>query len=217
MPNYFMKSVTRAVRYWYIPLLIGLAFVAIGIWVFATPLESYFTLAFLFSLSFLISGVLEIIFSLSNRNEMDNWGWTLLFGIIGVLAGILLLANPEISALTLSLYVAVVILTRSVLLISFSVDMKNYGVPDWGLLMALGILGTLFAFILLWNPLFAGLSLVYWTALAFVAIGISGIYLSLRLKKLHDNPWKISDELRERMQGLRREIEAEIANKKAAH
>lgn len=198
MESSLFKKVRIAIDYWYIPLLIGLLFVGIGIWSFITPLAAYLTLAFLFSISFLVSGVFDIIFALSNRKKIDNWGWTLASGIIGLVVGILLLSNPLISITLLPLYVGFVILFRSIMAIVIAFNLKSYSVPDWKNLLFLGILGTIFSFVLLWNPLFAGLSLVYWTAFAFIALGIFYIYLSFKLKRIHDIPEKI-DELKEKI------------------
>jgi len=36
----------------------------------------------LFSWSFIVSGILEIIFALQNKNEVDGWGWYLTVGIL---------------------------------------------------------------------------------------------------------------------------------------
>lgn len=77
MESSLFKKVKIAIDYWYIPLLVGLLFVGIGIWSFITPLAAYLTLALLFSISFLVSGIFDIIFALSNRKKIDNWGWTL--------------------------------------------------------------------------------------------------------------------------------------------
>ena len=68
----------------------------------------------------------------------------------------------------------------------FSIDLKSFGVNEWGWLLALGILGMLFSFILLWNPAFAGMTIVIWTSFAFIAIGIFRIFLSFKLKGLND-------------------------------
>lgn len=188
MENYLFKKVRIAIDYWYIPLLVGLLFVGIGVWSFITPLGAYLTLAFVFSISFLASGIFEIIFALSNRKKIDNWGWTLASGIIGLVVGILLVSNPLISITLLPLYVGFVVLFRSIMAIVLAFNLKSYAVADWKNLLFLGILGTIFSFLLLWNPLFAGLSLVYWTAFAFIAIGIFYIYFSLKLKRIHDIP-----------------------------
>ena len=149
MENSLFKKVKKAIDYWYIPLLVGILFVGIGIWSFITPLAAYLTLAFLFSISFLGSGIFEIIFAISNRKKIDNWGWTLASGILGLVVGILLISNPLISITILPLYVGFVILFRSIMAIVIAFDLKSYAVPDWANLLVLGILGIIFSFIFL--------------------------------------------------------------------
>ncbi|MFD1629862.1 HdeD family acid-resistance protein [Pseudopedobacter beijingensis] len=191
MSTSLFKTVKSAVNHWYIPLIVGILFFILGIYVWSQPLASYLALSIFFCVSFIVSGVAEIIFSISNKNEMDNWGWTLAFGIINLLMGILLATHPGLSMATLAFYVGFVILFRSISSISASIELKNYGVSDWGWMMFWGILGVIFSFILLWNPLFAGLTLVVWTALGLMSMGIFGIVFAFKLKSLKKMKEKI--------------------------
>ena len=75
--------------------------------------------------------------------------------------------------------------------------------------MIFGILGAIFSFILIWNPAFAGLSVVWLVALSFLFAGLFSIFLGLQLRKLHKHSKKISPELRERYQQLERDITEE--------
>lgn len=184
MKDSILKTINSAIKHWFIPLIVGILFLILSFYVWVQPIGSYIALAVIFSISFLLSGIAEIIFSLSNKSEMDNWAWTLAFGIINVLIGILLMANPALSMVTLALYVGFIIVFRSISGISASIELKNYGVGNWGWMMFWSILGLIFGFILLWNPLFAGLTLVAWTALGFLAMGIFSISFALKLKSL---------------------------------
>ena len=130
--------------------------------------------------------IIEIIFSIANRKELEGWGWNLALGIVTLLVGIMLVGNPAISMVTLPFFVGFVVLFRSIMAISTSLELRNYYIMDWGYLFGLGILGTIFSFMLLLSPSFAGLSLVVWTGLALIILGIYSIYLSLKLKKLKD-------------------------------
>ena len=209
----FLKTVTNTVKYWYIPLIVGLIFIGIGVYTIISPLKSYLALSILFSLSFLFSGISEIIFSISNRKEIDNWGWTLTFGILTFLLGVLLVINPVISITTLPIYVGFVMLFRSIMGISYALELKNYGVLDWGNLMVLGILGLLFSFVLIWNPLFAGMTIVFWTGLAIISGGAFSVYLSFKLKKIKSLPNKISDDLKNRYNAIKQEVQNELSKK----
>jgi len=209
----FVKTVTNTVKHWYIPLIVGLIFIGIGIYTLISPLESYLTLSIIFSLSFLFSGLSDTIFSISNRNEMENWGWTLTFGILTFVMGVLLILNPAISIITLPFYVGFVILFRSVMGISYAIELKKYGVLDWGNLMGIGVLGLLFSFILIWNPLFAGFTIVFWTGLAIISGGVFSVYLAFKLKKIKSIPNKISKDLKEKYDAIKREVQDELKQK----
>ncbi|MCB9033979.1 MAG: DUF308 domain-containing protein [Chitinophagales bacterium] len=187
MENNIFRTVRNAIKHWYLFLLIGLIFIITGVYTFTKPLEAYITLSIIFSISFLVSGISEIAFAITNKNEIHNWGWSLVFGILTFIVGIMLIMNPAISITTLPFYVGFLVMFRAINAISYAIDLKSYGVLDWGNLLVLGILGLLFAFILLWNPLFAGLSIVVWTAIAFITIGVYNVYLSLKMKKLKNN------------------------------
>ncbi|MCM4167417.1 hypothetical protein KCTC52924_01088 [Arenibacter antarcticus] len=212
MQTLFLKSIKKAIRHWYIPLLVGIFFVIVSIVAFTAPLSSLITLAILFAMSFLFGGISEIIFSLVNRDQLENWGWTLAFGIITFIVGILLLLNPALSITTLAFYVGFVILFRSIAAISMAIDIKKYGSKNWGSLMALGILGALFSFILLWNPLFAGMSVVVLISLSFLFAGLFSIYFSLQLRRLHKYSKTLSSDLNQRYEQLAEDIRREWDN-----
>ncbi|HET7115405.1 MAG TPA: DUF308 domain-containing protein [Hanamia sp.] len=206
----FLKSIINTIKYWYMPLLAGLFFVIVSVIVFASPLSSFGALAILFSLSFLFGGVAEIIFSVTNRGQMVNWGWSLAFGIITLLMGILLLTNTALSMAILAYYVGFTILFRSIAAASFAIDIKKYGSKNWGGLLALGILGAITSFILLWNPVFAGLSAVFFVALSFLFAGLFSIYFSLQLRKLHKFSKELPTKVKGGFENLAEEIHDEL-------
>lgn len=206
MRKSIFKTFNDTIKHWYIPAIVGSIFIVVGIYTFVSPATSYVALSILFSLSFLFSGISEIVFSLTNRNEMDNWGWVLAFGILTTVIGGLLLSNPAVSMATLTFYVGFLILFRSISALSFSLDLKDYGIGDWGALMALSVIGLIFSIIMIWNPAFAGMTIVIWTGLAFITTGIFSLYMAFKLKKLNELPQKMSEDLKLRHRQLQQEI-----------
>ena len=209
MQTLILKKIKNAIKHWYIPLFVGLFFVIVSIVTFAAPLGSLLALAILFSLSFLLSGLSEIFFSVANRDQVENWGWSLAFGIVTFIAGLLLLLNPKLSVTTLAFFIGFVILFRSIAAISFAIDVKKYGSRNWGWLLLFGILGSVFAFILIWNPFFAGLSAVIFIALNFVFAGLFSIGLSFQLRKIHESHKELSPEMMKRFEELSEDISKE--------
>lgn len=206
----FLKTIKKTVKHWYVPAIIGVLLIVFGIYIFTTPLETYGTLTMLFSLSFLFSGIAETLFSVQNRKIIEGWGWYLTGGIFNSVIGLMLLSRPEISALTLPLVVGFTLMFRSIQGLGFSFELKNYGSLKWGNLAIASILGLLFSIILLFNPIFTGISLVVMTALAFIFSGITGIVLGFQLKKLKALPSKIRKELNEKIEVLKKEYYEEI-------
>jgi len=207
MANSFLKTIRSSIKHWYIPLIIGILLILLGFYTISTPVTSFLALSMLFSWSFIVSGVLEIIFALQNKNEVDGWGWYLTGGILYVLFGILLMTNPLLSAGTLSFIVGFYALFRSFQLLSFSFDLKNYGSKSWGWITLFAVLGIVFSFILLWNPLFAGLSLVIWTGMAISTAGFAACVFAFQLKSLKSIPDKLPHEWKERYEKLKEEFE----------
>ena len=209
MELHFINSIKNSIKHWYIPLLVGLLFVIISIVVFRSPLGSLITLAMLFSISFILGGVSEIIFSIVNRKGMHNWGWSLVFGIITLIVGLLLLSNPALSILSLSFYIGFIMMFRSVSAISFAIDLKKFGSKNWIGLLILGILGAIFSILLIWNPVFAGMSVVVLVALSFLFAGLFSIFFSFQLRKLHKMSKEVSPQIRERIIELQEDIRGE--------
>jgi uncharacterized membrane protein HdeD (DUF308 family) len=75
MATIVTSSLESSIKNWWISLLMGVLFLFAGFWVFRTPMESYLTLSIVFSAFILVTGIFEIVFALSNRNEMQSWGW----------------------------------------------------------------------------------------------------------------------------------------------
>ncbi|MBW7870505.1 MAG: DUF308 domain-containing protein [Flavobacteriia bacterium] len=201
----FLKTIRNTVKHWYVSAIIGVLFIAFGLYVFTVPVEAYESLVLLFSLSFLISGILDIWFSVENRDELEGWGWYLASGILSLLIGILLFAKPLTAAAVLPVFVGFVLLFRSFQGLGFAFELKNYGVMNWGNLAILSVLGIVFSIILLANPIFTGLSLVVFTALTFIFVGISAIVLSFQLKQLKTFPTKVKKDLKDKIDDLKDE------------
>ena len=148
MRKSIFKTFNETIKHWYIPAIVGSIFIAVGIYTFASPATSYVALSILFSLCF-YSGLR--IASPWPINEMDNWGWMFTFGVLTTVVGGLLLANPEVSMLTLSFYVGFLIIFRAISAISFF-RLKDYGVVYRGALMH-GIIGLIFGVLMVWSLL----------------------------------------------------------------
>ncbi len=210
MENFHLKRLTNTIKNWYLPLIVGIIFIGAGIYTFASPASSYLALSILFSLSFLFSGLFEIAFSLANRKEMENWGWILIFGLMTFFFGVVMTVHPEISMTTLPLYVGFVLLFRSIAAISFAIDIKNYGVKSWGVLLGIGVIGIVLSLLMFFSTSFGVASIITLTGLTFVIAGVFSIVLSILLRNIKYVTKKISKELRKKFDDISKEIREEL-------
>lgn len=169
---------------WWLLLVSGILFIVLGFYILNQPLASYLALAVFFASAFLVSGIFEIFYALSSRKHDAGWGWALFGGIVDALFGIFLLSSPALTMTVLPMYIGFVILFRSVLGILHAVGLKKLGVSGWGWALVAALIGVLFALMMITNPVFGGLTIVIYTAIAVLMLGMVQIALSLRLRSI---------------------------------
>lgn len=201
-----LHQFSNSVKHWYLPLIIGVLFILFGIYIFTVPLETYLTLSILFSVSYIVSGLMDIFFSIGNNKTLKGWGWYLVGGIFTLAIGIYLAIYPGISMVVLPFFVGFTMLFRSFQLLGFSFDMKDLKILNWGNAAITSVLGIILSLLLLANPIFTGISLVTITALSFIFVGIASVVLAFNLKKLKDFPDKLTPELKSRINAIQDEI-----------
>lgn len=202
----FLQSIIAPVKYWYLILIVGVLFIVFGVYIFTVPLETYLSLSILFSVSFIISGASESLFSFQNRDTLSGWGWYLVSGLLTLAIGIYMAVYPEISIVTLPYFVGFTLLFRSFQALGISFDMREMKIVSWGNLALASVAGILFSILLIAHPIFTGLSLVSLTALSFLFAGVATILLSLNLKKLKGLPQQAVEDFKKKIATLENEV-----------
>ncbi|MFD1553373.1 HdeD family acid-resistance protein [Putridiphycobacter roseus] len=182
MRTSLFDSMQSAVKNWWMSVLLGILYVILGFWVFSTPLESYVTLTMVFSIFIFASGIMEIAFAVANSNQTVGWGWYLTGGILDLIIGILLISNPLITMAILPFYIGFWLMFRGMMAVGLSIPLKTVGMRNWGWMLIAGIATIIFAFLIISNPLFGSMSIVYTSAVAFIMVGVFRIFLGFSLK-----------------------------------
>ena len=183
MTNVISKTVST-IKHWWLFLILGLLLLVGGIWIAFTPAAGFIALVALFIGLLLVSGIFFIIFSISNQKELSGWGWYLAGGILEFLIGIFLWSRPDIAMGVLTVVVGLWILFRGISIIAISTDLKGMDVKGWGWLMTLGILMTILSFMMILDIKFGAKTVVFFTAIALIFMGIAYTILSFKLKKI---------------------------------
>ena len=61
-------GIEHSVKNWWMSLILGILYIGVAICLMFAPLSSYVALSIVFSISMLISGILEILFAISNKH-----------------------------------------------------------------------------------------------------------------------------------------------------
>lgn len=180
------QSLQERLKNWWLLLLSGILFVLLGFYIFSQPLASYLALSLFFATAFLVSGIFEVAYAFSSKQYDAGWGWALFGGIVNIVFGIFLLSSPALTMTVLPMYIGFVILFRSLLGIFHAFSLQKIGISGWGWALFAAIIGVLFAIMMITNPVFGGLTIVVYTGIAVLMLGIVQIALSLRLRSIRN-------------------------------
>jgi uncharacterized membrane protein HdeD (DUF308 family) len=153
-PN--IEHIQRAVatslhEHWVLFLVEGIVLVALGLLAIVLPPIATLAVEILFGWLFLISGIVGLITTFWMRQAPGFW-WALLSAVLGIAAGIVLLAWPLSGVLTLTMILIVFFMIEGVASIMYALEHKRELSGRWGWMLASGIVDLIVAGII-----FAGL------------------------------------------------------------
>jgi len=169
--------------YWWVPIIFGLIFIATGIWILGAPAESFEKITMFVGIIILVSGTSGLFISISNRRTIPGWGFQLVGGIIDMAIGLILIVNPEILLKIITILAAIWLTLSGIMVLRQAFNFREGDRDIWRWEMIFGIVLLLLAILLLLHPMILGLTIAIWTAIAFIALGIFRISLTIRLKR----------------------------------
>lgn len=182
--NTISSSIVSSVKNWWWFIIKGLLLIAAGVAVLARPLEGYVGLSILFSIVILGVGLSQIFFATGNPRTLKGWGWMLASGIIDVAIGFFLLIYPLVTMATLPFIVGFWLMFRAFFLMGISFDLSSLGIANWGWYLVGGILLLFLSGMILYYPAAGAVSIVAWSAAAFIVAGIFNIGLAFKLNSI---------------------------------
>jgi uncharacterized membrane protein HdeD (DUF308 family) len=184
--SHALQSFAKA---WWVLLLWGLTFLIAGLCLLFWPVRTAAVLVAILAAFLLISGIIGAISAVVHRDS--GWGWRLAGGIVGVLVGIILLANPVAGALMI-VTVQFFLLALGLIVMGIATMVGGKHTSDaigyrwsWGNFL-LGVLVVLLGIFLLLRPLLGMFTLLWLTALLAIIGGVLLIVESFRVKGLAD-------------------------------
>lgn len=170
--------------YWWIPLLSGIALLVFGVWSLSAPLESFKSLTIVFGLLILLSGVFEVYMALKNRTVVFDYLAYLSGGVLNIVLGLLLIANPETLLWLINLIIGFWLIYKGGVQINKAFSLKKQHSSRWKNVLLWGIALLILAAVLLWHPEIIGITIAFWISIAFIVVGVVRIYLALKMREL---------------------------------
>jgi len=162
---------------WWIVLLEGIFAAIFGLLLLVAPGATLIFLVQVLGFYLLIGGILRMV---SIFTDSSSWGWKLFGGILGILAGIVVLNHPLWSTIAIPTYLVYLISVLAIAEGAVCLFMAFQG-DGWGIGI-LGILSILFGIIVLANPLIGVVALPFVLGGFMLVGGIAAVVASFRLR-----------------------------------
>lgn len=122
-------------------------------------------------------------------NILSTYWWTTLIrGIVWILFGLLVFANPALSLLVLTVYVGVLLLIDGIANIIEAIAGRNER-EHWVLLLLIGLAGVFVGIAAFANPAITSLALLFYIAAWAIATGLLEIAAAVRLRREIEGEW----------------------------
>jgi uncharacterized membrane protein HdeD (DUF308 family) len=167
------------VKNWYLPLIKGIIMIVLALMIFNSPEESLLAWVVYIGIGFILSGIVFMIQGFSARGTLDNWGWRVFEGVVDILVGFVLIANPAITAAILPFIIGLWGAFYGIMLFIDAFAEKG----GRGIKLISGIVIFLFSLIVIFNPLFAGMTIAIWFGIILFCAGLYNVFFSFALKR----------------------------------
>ncbi len=167
---------TNAVPWWLV-LIEGIALILLGIFLLTSPGATTLVLVQFLGIYWLVAGIFKIV---SMFLDHSMWGWKLFAGILGIIAGIIVLQHPIWSPLVVGSTLVILLGIQGIIYGGIGLWQAFKG-AGWGTGI-LAVLSIIFGIYLLANIGQATLVLPWVVGILAIVGGIAAIVLAFRLK-----------------------------------
>jgi uncharacterized membrane protein HdeD (DUF308 family) len=130
--------------HWRLFFIEGIVLVILGLAAIMLPLIATVAIAIVVGWIFLLSGVVGLLATFRMSSAPGFW-WSLLSGILGVVAGIVVLRWPLSGAFSLTLVLTLFLMLEGVVSIMFALEHRRELSGRWGMMLVSGVVDLILA------------------------------------------------------------------------
>ncbi len=171
-------------KQWWVPVLFGVVLIVVSLLKISEPSKGFIVIKMIIGWLIFSNGLGNVIYAIKNRKGNKSWLWYLFIGLVEIGFGASILLYPTLFAGTFVLFVGIWFVFTAISRISYGVSLKKENTPYWWLFIISGIAIGFLSFIVITNPIFAKLYLVYFIAIALILAGITAIRFGLEIRKM---------------------------------
>jgi uncharacterized membrane protein HdeD (DUF308 family) len=173
----------RLAQHWWVFVLRGIFAILFGIGAFVMPGITLAALVLLYGAYALVDGVVAAVAAITRRRPGEGFPWpVLLIGLAGIVAGIVALAYPGLTALVLVYLIAAWHVLRGAFEIIVAIQLRKE-LEGEGWLIAGGALSVLFGLFLYARPGAGALALLWVIGVFALVFGVIAVILGFQLKR----------------------------------
>lgn len=162
---------------WWLLLIQGISAIILGFFLLTTPGQTTLILVQFLGIYWLVRGIFDIVMLFVDRTA---WGWKLFTGILGIIAGILIIQHPLWATVLVPASLVLVIGILGVV-IGITNLIQAFRGGGWGMGI-LGVISVLLGLVLIGNPVVGALALPWVLGIIGIGGGIVAIIYSFRLR-----------------------------------
>jgi uncharacterized membrane protein HdeD (DUF308 family) len=163
---------------WWVFLLEGIAAIIFGILLLTSPAQTLVAFVIFLGFYWLFVGVLELVRVFTDSSV--PWFWSLLIGVLGIVAGIIVLNHPLVSAVVLP---TVLVVWLGILGLVIGVFAIIGGFTGGGIgSFIFGVINFLIGLLLLGSPMAAALAVPFVFGILLLIEGVALIIWAFRVK-----------------------------------
>lgn len=165
---------------WWVMLLRGILAVLFGVVALVWPGITVSALVVVFAAYAIIDGIVLVVQSI--RDKPEGWGWWLAMGVVSVLAGLVALFWPGITALALLYVIAFYAILFGITGIVGGVRFRKVPESGWVWSVLAGVVAVLFGIVLLIFPGEGILSLIVLLGIYAILFGVLLVILAFQAR-----------------------------------